>query len=485
MTNKPIILTLSLLLAASLLSSCLGIRETEDRSDETSVEMTVETTAEIVDPTRESNEGTTTVAATETTEVTETTQTTKATENIEATQTVPPEVLTEAVLFEDWELQMGYLNSRYLKNDESAWVFDENVRDGLLAGDVFVRTEIPVGTVVLVLNDIIPEPEVFPGKKLFLMTDGRCVFFEQSTTEDREPVYNGKTEDDFFGASDWDTGIDPVDVRAVRDYELLPNTPLDPSIRPQNITVKVDWNGDGKVDTIRREIADASAGWPQVIRYTDGATGKTTDVTERIDGNFLSDNVMLISGGSDESPALIDSYDTNSHDFSIFIYTFDPDTIIACEEIDDAAFVYDDGALFIDTLSFLFGNISGHRTPVAFDGKTLTTDPDVPEIWWKEALLAKKNGAENSKYFTYTLTEVPVEKKISGGFEESVVPAGVAIFPQYFYWDEDDVGGTGYVHFLLTDGTECRLAFEFDTEYDSYWFGNDPQWELFYTPWGG
>ena len=474
MTKKTLIMLFTLLLTVSLLASCLGtnIRETEDRSDDTSAEATEKT----ADPT----DGTTTASATETTEPTPATENT---EPMDATLAVPADVLTETVVFDEYELQIGYWNASYLKKAESAWVFDEDVLDGLLAGAVFSRTELAVGTVVLNLNDIRPEPEVFPGKTLFYLADGRCVFFEQTTTEDRERVYNGKSESDFFGASSWDD-YSPVEKKPVKNYELLPNTPLDSSTQPQNIMVKVDWNGDGKVDTIKREIADASAGRPQVIRYTDGKSGKTTDITERIDGQYLSDNVMLLSDGTDNQPALVDCYDVASSDYEVFIYTFDPVKIVSLEVIHNAAFVYEDGELFIDTNSFLFGNLSGHRTPVLYDGKTLVNDPDAREIWWKEALSTKKEGGL-SRYFTYTLTEIPVEKKVSGGFEKGVVPSGVAVFPQYYYWDDDNAGITGYVHFLLADGTECRSEFEYDTEYDNYWFGNDPQWELFYTPWAG
>ncbi|MBN1892221.1 MAG: hypothetical protein JW780_05510 [Clostridiales bacterium] len=476
MTQKPILPFLALLLVSVMLSSCLETesRETQGRPGDTAASSTI---AETVDSTRESTIDPTTSAATETTETTESTE---ATENIETTQTVPPEVSIEAVFLEGDELQMGCRYSSYLKNDESAWVFDQDVRDGLLAGVVFTRTELPIGTVVLDLNDIRPEPEVYPGKTIFLLSDGRCVFFEQSTTEDGAPVYNGKAKAEFFGVADWNPDTDPVDVMAVRDHELLPNTPPDPSIRPQNITVKVDWNQDGKVDTIKREIADMSAPWDQVIRYTDGATGKTTDITGRFEREYLSDHVMLISGGSDDRPALIDRYDVVGSDNEIFIYTYDPINIVSCEVIYNAAFAYEDGEMFIDTVSFLFGDLSDHRIPVMFDGKTLQSDPDFREIWWKEALRAKKEGGF-SRYFTYTLTEVPIEKKTSGGFVEDVIPVGVAVFPQFYYWDDENVGITGYVQFLLADGTECRKAFEYDTEYDSYWFGNDPQWELFYT----
>lgn len=194
---------------------------------------------------------------------------------------------------------------------------------------------------------------------------------------------------------------------------------------------------------------------------------------------------MLISGGTDNQPALVDCYEIDGSDYRIYIYTYDPGTIVSCEVIHDAAFVYEEGEMFLDTASFLFENLSDHRIPVLFDGKTLLSDPYVSEIWWKEALRAKKSGDGLSRYFTYTLTGVQVEKKTSGGFVEEVIPVGVAIFPQYYYWDEDNVGGTGYVHFLMADGTECRAAFEYDTEYKSYWFGNDPQWELFHTSWAG
>lgn len=476
MIKKILNLFLALMMTVSLLTACLGtkVRDTGGSSRDLSVESTTETT--------ESTEGTTIAAATETAE---TSRNVETTESMGLTQTVPAEVLKEPVIFDEYELQIGYWNAYFLKNDELAWVFDDNVLDGLLAGEVFTRTDLPVGTVALDLNTVRPDTEIFPGQKLFYLADGRCVFFEQSTTEDREPVYNGRKEENFFGASNWDTDNTPVEGVPVKDYQLLPDTPLPLTTLPQNITVKVDWNMDGKVDTIKREIADASAPSAQTIRYTDGQSGITTDISDRFDGRYLSDNVMLITGGADARPALIDCYDIASSDYEIFIYTYDPVDIVSLTVIHNADFVYEGGEMFIDTSSFLFGNLSGHRTPVQFDGKTLATDPDASEIWWKEALLAKNNGAEHSNYFTYTLTEVAVEKKVSGGSEERVVPAGIAVFPQYYYWDEGNIGGTGYVHFLLTDGTECRMAFEYDTEYQSYWFGNDPQWELFHTSWGG
>ncbi|MBN1892463.1 MAG: hypothetical protein JW780_06740 [Clostridiales bacterium] len=414
---------------------------------------------------------------------------TKVTETTPPTETIVS-ISTEKVIFEEYEPYLSFGTCAYLLRAEKAFVFDNNIRDGLQAQDKFSETELPAGAVMADLREFRPGTELYPGKTLFLLPDDRCVFFEQSTSNSGETIYNGKPEKEFMRNQEYYYDYYEGEPKVVENYELLPDTPLDPAVAPQNITISVDWNGDGKTDTIKRECADVRKTWDQTVWFTDGATGEKTDITDRfardMSGEFggLTDFVMLFRDEKTGRYALIDCFDTCSCDYSIFVYSYDKKSIVSYTE-KFGVFVYDDGKMYEDYGSFIFGNLATMRTPLVFDGKNVQTDPTIREFWWLTALKAKENGEAIPGYFSYTLKDVPVEKKTADGYEDAVIPAGIAVFPKFYTWNEDKVRDAGYLYFVLVDGSEYRIAFEQEPYEWTCTFDGVPQEELFRCEWGG
>ncbi len=455
MIKKFSMLFLALLIAVSTLSSCY-----EDRPESTRVSedlSAAESTTQI--PTEEPTEASMTISA-------------------------------EKVVFDEYEPYMDIWRCSYLINPEKARVFDDDIRDGLLAHDKFDEVELPAGTILSDLDEFRPDLVLYPGKTLFILADDRCVFFEQSASDIGELRYNGKPVPEFLGTVKSDYEYFEGETTVVENYELLPNTSLDSSIAPQNIIVNVDWNGDGKTDIITRECADAKRTWEQKVWFTDGATGKKTDITDRFardeseEYGGITDYVMLFQDEKTGRYALIDCFDTCSCDYSIFVYSYDPGTIIKYDET-GGVFVYEDDKMYVDDGSYIFGNLTSMRTPLVFDGKRVFRDPNVQEYWWLAALKAEETGDALPDYFSYTLKDVSVEKKTGSGYEEHVIPAGIAVFPRYFRWDEGKGNESGYLYFVLADGSDCRIGFETESEWWACTFDGVPQNELFFCSWGG
>lgn len=413
--------------------------------------------------------------------VTESTQSTTSSNN-----SVPIFEGSGETLFLDDE--SGYISNvwyaTYLKNPESAWLFDSDISDGLSVREPFETVDLLPGTVMFDVSS-----DLFPGRNLYVLPDNRCVFFEQSQTDEGEIELNGKSLDAFMGIMSDGYTYSVEKPQIVENYELMPDTPLDHSIQPQTITINVDWNGDGIADTISRVFSDPNNLSEQIINYLDGATGEVTDITDRFatdeQGDFqgVTNEVMLMQNSNTGRYVLVDTIDTCSADYSIFAYSYDPETIITYEEI-FGSFAYVDGKMYCDSRSFIFGNQGAIRNPLIFDGESLDYDSGVTEYWWMSAQVAKEQGAELPTYFTYTVEEVDAEKLIDEESQPIGIPVGTAIFPQYYQWD-DTTGESGYLYFLLADGSRCRIAFEGDEEKAKCSFGGVPQEELFYCMWGG
>jgi len=419
----------------------------------------------------------TTVKATETTP--------ESAEATETTETIP----TKKVVFEDYELDLDVYGCHYLLQEQKAFVFDNDVSDGLLMQDEFAEVQLPEGTILVSLDSIRPGLEPYPETMLFILADGRCVFFEQDISEDGKPLYNGKLLSDLVGAQRFFNLWDEGEPKVVENYELLPNIPLDPSIAPQNIIINVDWNGDRKTDTITRECADALQPRDQTVWFTDGATGIKTDITDRFasgvgeEHGILTNSVMLFQDDKTGRYALIDSMDLLSSDYSIFVYSYDEKTIVSYTE-NDGIFVYEDGVMYEVYLSFFFDIGQFMKTPLVFDGKSVKTDPSVREFWFLAALKAEENSEAIPGNFTWTLKDVPVEKKTASVYEDDVIQAGIAVFPKYYMWNNNEVRDSGYLYFVLADGSEYRIAFEQEPQKWSCTFGGVPQKELFRCEWG-
>lgn len=471
MIKKCSIIVLSLMIAMIFASACGRVQ--------------VETTKS---PATSSSAETTTKSTTKVTDKVTAEATTKATETTLPTET-STEISTGRIVFNQDEPYMNVWNCYYLLSGEKAFVFDNDIRDGLLAEDEFVETELPAGTVLADVQTFRPELILYPGKTLFILPDDRCVFFEQSASDSGEPIYNGKPVNEFYtGEKSYFEYYDGTPKR-VENYELLPDTPLDPSIAPQNIIVNVDWNGDGVTDIIMRECADANDTWEQTVWYTDGASGSKTDITDRfatdVSGEYpgFTNKVMLFQDEKTGRYALIDSFDLCSSDFCTFVYFYDEESIVTYTET-GGIFTYEDGQMYSDNDSFIFGNCRMMRTPLIFDGTSVQPDPSASEFWWASAWEAKDNGEKIPRYFTYTMKDVTVEKQTGGGYERAVIPTGNAVFPQYYTWNDNETRDAGYVYFVLADGSEYRIAFETEADDWSCTFGGVAQEELFYCSWG-
>ena len=413
---------------------------------------------------------------------------TTAAESSAAETTAP--ISTEMIVFEEYELDLNAFSCSYLQKTEKAFVFDIDVSDGLLAQDEFDEVQLSEGTILEPLDQMRPGLEPYPEKMLFVLADFRCVFFDQDTSETGKPLYNGKLLSDLVGGMKFYYFGDEGEPKVVENYELLPNMPKDYTVSAQNITVNVDWNRDGTSDTITRECASAHKTWEQTVWFTDGVTAKKTDISDRFARDMndeyggLTNDAMLYQDEKTGRYALIDCFDTCSSDYSIFIYTYDPQTIVKYTER-GGIFLFEEGKMYKSYGSFIFGNLGLMKVSLVFDGESLEADPSVSEIWWLAAMEARENGDEIPGYFSYTLKEVPVEKKTADGYEEYVIPAGIAVFPKYFEWDDGKTGESGTLYFVLADGSECRIAFEQAPHDWNCTFGGVPQEELFLCSWGG
>lgn len=415
------------------------------------------------------------------------TETTQKITEATTTPTVP--ISTQQVVFEEYELDLNVYTCNYLLQAQKAFVFDNDASDGLQMQEKFTEIQLPEGTVLKSFDSIRAELDPYPGTMLFMLADGRCVFFDQGISEDGKPLYNGKLLSDLVGAASYSYFGDEGEPKVVENYELLPDTPLDPSISPRNIIINVDWDGDGKTDIITRERADAQISWEQTVWYTDGATGKKTDITDRFARDIseeyigLTDSVMLFKDEKTGRYALIDWLDLCSSDYAIFVYSYDKESLVTYTEY-GGIFTYENGIMYEENYGFIFGNCEFIRIPLVFDGKSVKRDPSVREFWWLAAEKAEENGEALPGYFTYTLKDVPVEKKTADRYEDAVIPAGIAVFPKYYTWNDDQVRGAGYLYFVLADGSEYRIAFEQNPKDWSCTFLIVPQDELFYCSWG-
>lgn len=401
-------------------------------------------------------------------------------------------ISNEKVVFEEDELYFNvFSGANYLLQAQKAFVYDNDVvSDGLLAQNEFTEVKLPEGTIIESLDSIRPGLEPYPDKMLFILADGRCVFFDQTISENGKPLYNGKLLSDILGSTKFYYFGDEGEPKEVENYELLPNMPKDYTVSAQNIIVNVDWNGDGTDDTITRECASAERTWDQTVWYTDGATGKKTDISDRFArdindeyGGLTNEAILFLDEKTGEY-ALIDCFDTCSSDYSIFVYTYDPQTIVKYTER-GGIFLFEEGKMYECYPSFIFGSLGTMKTPVIFSGEGLESDPSDKENWWLAAMEARDAGDEIPGYFSYTLKDVPVEKKTADGYEEYVIPAGIAVFPKYYIWNDNEVGDSGYLYFVLADGSEYRIAFEQEPNDWDWTLGGVPQGELFHCAWGG
>ncbi|NLW89737.1 MAG: hypothetical protein GXY43_08500 [Clostridiaceae bacterium] len=467
MMKRIIVLVIAMLIVLSALTSC-SVKTPESKQ---SSEITTVAEPSTATPTEKPTE-----APTE--------------EPTEATTTNP---VDEVIV------QMNPYESLYLRQEEKAWI-SGFYPDGVLKQEDINETTLPAGTMMIAHSIYRPDSlDPYPGNDVYVLTDGRYVFFDHSTSANGEVLYNGRTLPEFFGSVVWGdlslaSWYDFYDgeKKIVENYELLPNTPLDPSIQPQNMVIIVDWNGDGKTDSIVRECPDPNQIWDCTVWYTDGATGTKTDVTDRFfkreweEFSVFSDYIMLFKDENTGRYALIDTVDTGSADYSVIVYSFDSNDIITYTET-WGSFVFENGKMFLQNGGYLFGNVCQVIEPLIFDGTSVSVDESNREVWWVAAYKAKKKGDSLPGTFTYTLTDVSIEKKSGDGYEELIVPGGIAIFPQYYEWNEDEEQKAGYAYFLLVDGSECRSAFRVeDNEGNYYWSINGTdQRELFFCLWGG
>lgn len=344
----------------------------------------------------------------------------------EATTEEPTEPTTTNPVDEFVE-QMDTYESLYLLQDEKAWISDIYPW-GHLKQDDIKETTLPAGTVMKASNNPYSD-DPYPGIDFYALADGRYVYFDQSTSPNGEVLYNGKTLSEFFGGFVWGdffraSWYDLYDgeKKIVENYELLPNTPMDPSIQPQNMVINVDWNGDGKTDSIVRECPDPNQTWDCTVWYTDGATGEKTDVTDRFDWEdytWFTDYTMLFKDEKTGRYALIDTANYRSAECSIIVYSFDSNDIITRTGT-WGSFVFENGKMYTQEGGYLFGGVPQTIAPLIFDGTSVTIDKS-QEVWWMAALEAKENGEALPGFYTYTLTDVSVEKKSGDSYDDYII----------------------------------------------------------------
>lgn len=371
-----------------------------------------------------------------------------------------------------------------IQSEEAATLISEDFTISTLSEEESSSVLLPAGTVV------IPEKWDFSWHETaedptFILFDGRRISFEKDKDADEQMTLNGKRLENFFVGYQSSLYPPHTEPTLKKEGEVLPMTPLDSTYYYQNLTVNVDWNGDGKIDTFRRECPDPQKTWEQTITYTDGATGKETDITEltAVDGTDdnvgFSDNLFLYQDESGNI-ALLDTYDWDGSATVTAVYTYDADKIISYTE--SAYYQYFDGQIYLESSAMIFGNAAESTfCPALFDGKELKSVETNVDVYFYSVAFAEQNGEELPGYYTCPIQEIAVEKLDSDMFIESTIYPGFAIFPQYYRIDDT---GNGYLYFCTIDGSKYRATILIEPYGDVY-FGDTNQNELFWCHSGG
>ena len=420
----------------------------------------------------------------------------KATEPVVIVQETMPEIITtptEAIT----ELEKGieYLRvlpssrisdgSYFLLSEQDVKMIDVQVADGIVAEDLG-SLSLTAGTILVPLDAQHKPSMELTKDTIFVMLDGRCVTFDMTVGQEGEPRFNGLAEANILGRRVYSEYKEMV---VKETGELLAMEEPDPNLTVMVLTISTDWNEDGVKDTFRRELIEGSEEQSGTLIFTDGATGEATDVTQycgtRDNGFFdVLTNGAYLFEDEEGNRMILDSFDVCSGDVSTFIYTYDPETILAQAEI-YGDFDVDHGELFLLRNSTVFGNLEQMIYAVTIEEGDFRVWDKSMELYWAENRDVVEPASSTPSVFTCALQELTAER-ITGDVVETIkIPAGVAIFPLYTILDES---GVGVLYFrTLADG-DCQISYcnyEYGESASEVTFGGKAQTDLFWCAFGG
>ena len=377
------------------------------------------------------------------------------------------------------------LQGVYLLSPQEVTVVDDSIVDGITDSVIGPKTRIPGGMIALPMDTAGNIVSEIDQETLFVLLDGRCVRFDVGTTSDGALLLNGLSIDKILGRRVADELYRKMDVQP--EGELLAMVEPDPDVSYEILTLRTDWNDDGKEDTFRREALSDSPTTSGTLSFTDGATGQTTDVTSlcgTTDDGYtyaLTSNTFYYDDGT-AMKAIIDWVYVMDGDAESYIYTYDEENILHLEKI-EGRLTLEDGAMQLLERSRVLGNLEDMIVPVTFDSQSIVVSTCGIATYWKANYDAVRDASILPEFYSVTLQDITAEKEIDGQIDVVSIPSGVAIFPIYTIENED---GTGYFYFRTLEQGECRL--QYTAPADEPWnvtFREASQTEIFWCGFGG
>jgi len=334
-----------------------------------------------------------------------------------------------------------WFNTLYLKSDIKATVVDEDITNTVPDEGAGTQKILPIGTVLFPAN--ISQDSCFPSfaeDMDFYTASGSSVHIAAQKSESGEIVFEGKSVLDLYGGC-----VENTDAEYVEGDEFIvtPWQQADRNSHYAKYVVQIDWNQDGIEDEFLQKYS--------TLTYTDGKTGKITDLTNKVkiepaysDVFFSLDSTILLCQNSMGEYAMLMSYDLASYDYSTFAFTYDPDTIVAYKDIEVPTFRYEDGQLYAHPYTDVLGNQwSLNQTVDLADDFTFTNYSDTKTY----------DKSPYSVITIYTIAEIDIEMIDSSGFAKETLPVGIAVFPEKLTTQNS----AHYLYVTLADGREGRF----------------------------
>jgi len=334
-----------------------------------------------------------------------------------------------------------WYNTLFLKSDIKATVVDEDITNTVPNEGAGTQIILPLGTVLFPEN-ISQDSYLFSFSEDmdFYTVLGSRVHISAQKSESGDIVFEGRSVADLFGGYVENTDEDYCEGD---EYVVTPWKQADRNSHYVKYVVQIDWNQDGIEDEFLQKYS--------TLTYTDGKTGKITDLTNkvRIEASsqavyFFLDSTILLCQNSEGEYGMLLSYDLCSSDYSTFAVTYDPDTIIAYKNIEVPTFRYEDGQLYAHPYTDVLGNQwSLNQTVDLADDFTFTNFSDTKMY----------NKSPYCVVTIYTIAKIDIEMTDSSGFTKEILPVGIAVFPEKLM-NEDS---TQYLYVTLADGREGRF----------------------------
>lgn len=334
-----------------------------------------------------------------------------------------------------------WYNTLYLKSDVKATIVDEDITNTVPNEGADTQIIIPIGTILIPAN-ISPEyyEFSFTEEMDFYTVAGSQVHIAAEIAGSGDIVFEGKSVPDLFGGC-----VENTDAKYVEgdEFVVTPWKQAERNSHYEKYIVKVDWNSDGAEDEFLQKNS--------TLTYTDGKTGKVTDLTNKVridpaysEAFFCLDSTILLCQNSMGEYGMLLSYDLASSDYSTFAFTYDPDTIVAIRNIEVSTFSYEDGQLYAHPLTDVLGNNwSLNQTADLADDFTFSNYSDTKTY----------NKSPFVVVTIFTIAEIDIEMTDGSGFVKETLPVGIAVFPEKLSKEDS----AKYLYVILADGREGRF----------------------------